>query len=163
MPSFDIVSEIDMHEVSNAVENAQRELASRWDFRNVEASFELNEKNESIKVTSVSDFQVNQLVDILRDKLAKRGIDGAVLNIPDDILHSGRTYSLDASLLQGIDSVMAKKIIKLIKESKLKVQAQIQGEQVRVTGKSRNDLQSVIALVREAELGQPFQFTNFRD
>lgn len=163
MPSFDIVSEIDMHEVSNAVENAQRELASRWDFRNVEASFELNEKNESIKVTSVSDFQVNQLVDILRDKLAKRGIDGAVLNIPDDILHSGRTYSLDASLLQGIDSVMAKKIIKLIKESKLKVQAQIQGEQVRVTGKSRNDLQSVIALMREAELWQPFQFTNFRD
>ncbi|WP_334469408.1 YajQ family cyclic di-GMP-binding protein [Arsenophonus sp. PmNCSU2021_1] len=163
MPSFDIVSEIDMHEVSNAVENAQRELASRWDFCNVEASFELNEKNESIKVTSVSDFQVNQLVDILREKLAKRGIDGAVLNIPDDIVHSGRTYSLDASLLQGIDSVMAKKIIKLIKESKLKVQAQIQGEQVRVTGKSRNDLQSVIALVREAELGQPFQFTNFRD
>lgn len=163
MPSFDIVSEIDMHEVSNAVENAQRELASRWDFRNVEASFELNEKNESIKVTSVSDFQVNQLVDILREKLAKRGIDGAVLNIPDDIVHSGRTYSLEASLLQGIDSVMAKKIIKLIKESKLKVQAQIQGEQVRVTGKSRNDLQSVIALVREAELGQPFQFTNFRD
>lgn len=163
MPSFDIVSEIDMHEVSNAVENAQRELASRWDFRNVEASFELNEKNESIKVTSVSGFQVNQLVDILREKLAKRGIDGAVLNIPDDIVHSGRTYSLDASLLQGIDSVMAKKIIKLIKESKLKVQAQIQGEQVRVTGKSRNDLQSVIALVREAELGQPFQFTNFRD
>ncbi|PAV01310.1 YajQ family cyclic di-GMP-binding protein [Arsenophonus sp. ENCA] len=163
MPSFDIVSEIDMHEVSNAVENAQRELASRWDFRNVEASFELNEKNESIKVTSVSDFQVNQLVDILREKLAKRGIDGAVLNIPDDIVHSGRTYSLEASLLQGIDSVMAKKIIKLIKESKLKVQAQIQGEQVRVTGKSRNDLQSVIALVREAELGQLFQFTNFRD
>jgi len=163
MPSFDIVSEIDMHEVSNAVENAQRELASRWDFRNVKASFELNEKNESIKVTSVSDFQVNQLVDILREKLAKRGIDGAVLNIPDDIVHSGRTYSLDASLLQGIDSVMAKKIIKLIKESKLKVQAQIQGEQVRVTGKSRNDLQFVIALVREAEIGQPFQFTNFRD
>ncbi|HGJ5856741.1 YajQ family cyclic di-GMP-binding protein [Arsenophonus nasoniae] len=163
MPSFDIVSEIDMHEVSNAVENAQRELASRWDFRNVEASFELNEKNESIKVTSVSDFQVNQLVDILREKLAKRGIDGAVLNIPDDIVHSGKTYSLEVSLLQGIDSVMAKKIIKLIKESKLKVQAQIQGEQVRVTGKSRNDLQSVIGLVREAELGQPFQFTNFRD
>ncbi|HGJ5873237.1 YajQ family cyclic di-GMP-binding protein [Arsenophonus apicola] len=163
MPSFDIVSEIDMHEVCNAVENAQRELASRWDFRNVEASFELNEKNESIKVTSVSDFQVNQLVDILREKLAKRGIDGAVLNISDDIVHSGKTYSLEASLLQGIDSVMAKKITKLIKESKLKVQAQIQGEQVRVTGKSRNDLQSVITLVREAELGQPFQFTNFRD
>ncbi|HGJ5875795.1 MAG TPA: YajQ family cyclic di-GMP-binding protein [Arsenophonus sp.] len=163
MPSFDIVSEVDMHEVCNAVENAQRELASRWDFRNVEASFELNEKNELIKVTSVSDFQVSQLVDILREKLAKRGIDGAVLNIPDNIVHSGKTYSLEASLLQGIDTAMAKKIIKIIKDSKLKVQTQIQGEQVRVTGKSRNDLQSVITLVKQAELGQPFQFTNFRD
>lgn len=115
MPSFDIVSEVDMHEVCNAVENAQRELVSRWDFRNVEASFELNEKNESIKVTSVSDFQVSQLVDILREKLAKRGIDGAVLNIPDNIVHSGKTYSLDASLTATYYTAMVKKIIKLIK------------------------------------------------
>ncbi|AWK43489.1 YajQ family cyclic di-GMP-binding protein [Photorhabdus laumondii subsp. laumondii] len=163
MPSFDIVSEIDMHEVRNAVENAQRELTSRWDFRNVNASFELNEKSESIKIASESDFQVNQLVDIMREKLAKRGIDGAALNIPDDMLHSGKTYSVDATLKQGIDTSMAKKIVKLIKDSKLKVQAQIQGEQVRVTGKARDDLQSVMALVRGAELGQPFQFTNFRD
>ncbi|NHB59788.1 YajQ family cyclic di-GMP-binding protein [Photorhabdus sp. RW14-46] len=163
MPSFDIVSEIDMHEVRNAVENAQRELTSRWDFRNVNASFELNEKSESIKIASESDFQVNQLVDIMREKLAKRGIDGAALNIPDDMLHSGKTYSVDATLKQGIDTSTAKKIVKLIKDSKLKVQAQIQGEQVRVTGKARDDLQSVMALVRGAELGQPFQFTNFRD
>ncbi|QXF35088.1 YajQ family cyclic di-GMP-binding protein [Photorhabdus luminescens] len=163
MPSFDIVSEIDMHEVRNAVENAQRELASRWDFRNVSASFELNEKSESIKIASESDFQVNQLVDIMREKLAKRGIDGAALNIPDDMLHSGKTYSVEATLKQGIDTPTAKKIVKLIKDSKLKVQAQIQGEQVRVTGKARDDLQSVMALVRGAELGQPFQFTNFRD
>ncbi|MCE1750373.1 YajQ family cyclic di-GMP-binding protein, partial [Enterobacter hormaechei] len=112
---------------------------------------------------SESDFQVNQLVDIMREKLAKRGIDGAALNIPDDMLHSGKTYSVDATLKQGIDTSMAKKIVKLIKDSKLKVQAQIQGEQVRVTGKARDDLQSVMALVRGAELGQPFQFTNFRD
>ncbi|MDR0218868.1 MAG: YajQ family cyclic di-GMP-binding protein [Enterobacteriaceae bacterium] len=163
MPSFDIVSEVDMQEVRNAVENAQRELTNRWDFRNVNASFELNEKNESVKIASESDFQVNQLVDILREKFAKRGIDGSVLNIPENMLHSGKTYSVEATLQQGIDTPLAKKIVKLIKESKLKVQAQIQGEQVRVTGKARDDLQSVMALVRGAELGQPFQFTNFRD
>ncbi|MEQ1961950.1 YajQ family cyclic di-GMP-binding protein [Xenorhabdus khoisanae] len=163
MPSFDIVSEVDMQEVRNAVENAQRELTNRWDFRNVNASFELNEKNESVKIASESDFQVNQLVDILREKFAKRGIDGSVLNIPENMVHSGKTYSVEATLLQGIDTPLAKKIVKLVKDSKLKVQAQIQGEQVRVTGKARDDLQSVITLVRGAELGQPFQFTNFRD
>ncbi|AYA40947.1 YajQ family cyclic di-GMP-binding protein [Xenorhabdus nematophila] len=163
MPSFDIVSEVDMQEVRNAVENAQRELTSRWDFRNVSASFELNEKNESVKIASESDFQVNQLVDILREKFSKRGIDGSVLNIAENMVHSGKTYSVEATLLQGIDTPLAKKIVKLIKDSKLKVQAQIQGEQVRVTGKARDDLQGVIALVRGAELGQPFQFTNFRD
>ncbi|WP_340616274.1 YajQ family cyclic di-GMP-binding protein [Xenorhabdus entomophaga] len=163
MPSFDIVSEVDMQEVRNAVENAQRELTNRWDFRNVNASFELNEKNESVKIASESDFQVNQLVDILREKFAKRGIDGSVLNISENMVHSGKIYSVEATLLQGIDTPLAKKIVKLIKDSKLKVQAQIQGEQVRVTGKARDDLQSVIALIRGAELGQPFQFTNFRD
>ncbi|MCC8364866.1 MULTISPECIES: YajQ family cyclic di-GMP-binding protein [Xenorhabdus] len=163
MPSFDIVSEVDMQEVRNAVENAQRELTNRWDFRNVNASFELNEKNESVKIASESDFQVNQLIDILREKFAKRGIDGSVLNVPENMVHSGKTYSVEATMLQGIDTPLAKKIVKLIKDSKLKVQAQIQGEQVRVTGKARDDLQSVITLVRGAELGQPFQFTNFRD
>lgn len=163
MPSFDIVSEIDMQEVRNAVDNASRELETRWDFRNVPASFELNEKNESVKVASESDFQVQQLVDILREKLAKRNIDGGALEIPDQLDHSGKTYSVEAKLKQGIESVQAKKIVKLIKDSKLKVQAQIQGDQVRVTGKSRDDLQSVMALVRGADLGQPFQFINFRD
>lgn len=163
MPSFDIVSEIDIQEVRNAVENASRELGTRWDFRNVEASFELNEKNESIKISSISDFQVNQLVDIMREKLAKRGIDGAALEIPEQIEHSGKTYSIEATLKKGVDSAMAKKVIKLIKDSKLKVQAQVQGEQVRVTGKSRDDLQGVMVLIRGADLGQPFQFNNFRD
>ncbi|EFE98167.1 MULTISPECIES: YajQ family cyclic di-GMP-binding protein [Serratia] len=163
MPSFDIVSEIDMQEVRNAVENATRDLGTRWDFRNVPASFELNEKNETIKVASESDFQVNQLVDILREKLAKRGIEGAALEIPEEMEHSGKTYSVNAKLKQGIETTLAKKIVKLIKDSKLKVQAQIQGEEVRVTGKSRDDLQSVMALVRGGDLGQPFQFKNFRD
>ncbi|OHT24718.1 YajQ family cyclic di-GMP-binding protein [Providencia stuartii] len=163
MPSFDIVSEVEMNEVRNAVENAERELTSRWDFKNVTASFELNDKSESIKVTSESDFQVLQLLDILREKMSKRGIDGAVLNVPEEIVHSGKTYSVEVTLKQGIESAVAKKIVKAIKDSKLKVQAQIQGEQVRVTGKSRDDLQSVMALVRSSNLGQPFQFNNFRD
>ncbi len=163
MPSFDIVSEVDMREVQNAVENATRELETRFDFRNVTASFELNEKNQTIKVTSESDFQVNQLLDILRAKLVKRGIEGSSIEVPEEFDHSGKTWSVEAKLKQGIDSAMAKKIVKLIKDSKLKVQAQIQGEQVRVTGKARDDLQQTIALVRGGNLGQPFQFNNFRD
>lgn len=163
MPSFDIVSEIDVQEVRNAVENANRELSTRWDFRNVPASFELNEKNQTIKAASESDFQVKQLIEILRDKLAKRGIEGGAIELPDELEHSGKTYSVDAKLKQGIETGLAKKIVKFIKDSKLKVQAQIQGEQVRVTGKARDDLQQVIALVKGAELGQPFLFTNFRD
>lgn len=163
MPSFDIVSEIDMQEVRNAVDNASRELTNRWDFRNIPASFELNEKAEQIKVASESDFQVQQLLDILREKLVKRGIDAGSLEIPEEFEHSGKTYSVNVKIKQGIEAEMAKKIVKVIKESKQKVQAQIQGEQVRVTGKSRDDLQSAIALIRGANLGQPFQFNNFRD
>ncbi|MFP1847476.1 YajQ family cyclic di-GMP-binding protein [Lonsdalea quercina] len=163
MPSFDIVSEIDMQEVRNAVENASRELSTRWDFRNVPASFDLNEKAQTIKMASESDFQVKQLVDILREKLAKRGIEGSAVEVPEELEHSGKTYSVEAGLKQGIETAQAKKLVKLIKDSKLKVQVQIQGEQVRVTGKSRDDLQSVMALVRGADLGQPFQFNNFRD
>ncbi|MFC3394782.1 YajQ family cyclic di-GMP-binding protein [Brenneria rubrifaciens] len=163
MPSFDIVSEIDMQEVRNAVENATRELSTRWDFRNVPANFELNEKSQTIKAASESDFQVQQLIDILREKLMKRGIESGSLEVPEEMDHSGKTYSVEAKLKQGIESALAKKLVKLIKDSKLKVQAQIQGEQIRVTGKSRDDLQSVMALVRAADLGQPFQFINFRD
>lgn len=163
MPSFDIVSEVDLQEVRNAVENATRELETRFDFRGVTASFEFNEKNKSIKVLSESDFQVNQLLDILRAKLLKRSIEGSSLDVPEEFEHSGKNWSVDAKLKQGIDAAQAKKIVKLIKDSKLKVQAQIQGEQVRVTGKSRDDLQAVMALVRGGNLGQPFQFNNFRD
>lgn len=163
MPSFDIVSEIDLQEVNNAVENAERELATRFDFRNVPASFALNEKNQTIKVASESDFQVNQLLDILRAKLLKRGIEGSSIDVPEEFVHSGKTWSVEAKLKQGIEASVAKKIIKLIKDSKLKVQTQIQGEEIRVTGKARDDLQAVMALIRGGNLGQPFQFKNFRD
>jgi len=163
MPSFDIVSEITVHEVRNAVENANRDLSNRYDFRGVDATIELNEKNETIKVATESDFQLEQLIDILRNACIKRGIDSASLDIPANFEHSGKIYSKEIKLKQGIETDVAKKITKLIKDSKLKVQTQIQGEQVRVTGKSRDDLQSVIQLVKNAELGQPFQFNNFRD
>lgn len=163
MPSFDIVSEIDMQEVRNAVENANREIATRFDFRGVDASLEFNEKNQSVKVLSESDFQVKQLVDILREKLLKRGVENAALEVPEEIEHSGKSWSVEVKLKQGIESDVAKKITKLIKESKLKVQSQIQGDEVRVTGKSRDDLQGAMALVRGGNLGLAFQFKNFRD
>ena len=160
MPSFDIVSEVDLQEARNAVDNASREVESRFDFRNVEASFELNDASKTIKVLSESDFQVNQLLDILRAKLLKRG---SSLDVPENIVHSGKTWFVEAKLKQGIESATQKKIVKMIKDSKLKVQAQIQGDEIRVTGKSRDDLQAVMAMVRGGDLGQPFQFKNFRD
>lgn len=163
MPSFDIVSEITLQEVRNAVENANRDLSNRYDFRNVPATIEFNEKNEAIKVATESDFQLEQLIDILRNACIKRNIESNSLAIPAEYEHSGKTYSKEIKLRQGIDKEMAKKLTKLIKDSKLKVQSQIQGEQVRVTGKSRDDLQAVIQLVKNADLGQPFQFNNFRD
>lgn len=163
MPSFDIVSELTMHEVRNAVENANRVLSSRYDFRGVEAVIELNEKNESIKITSESDFQLEQLYEILLSSCIKRGIESTSLDVPAESEHHGKLYSKEIKLKQGIETEMAKKITKLIKDSKLKVQTQIQGEQVRVTGKSRDDLQAAIQLVKGADLGQPFQFENFRD
>lgn len=158
MPSFDIVSEVDLQEARNAVDNASREVESRFDFRNVEASFELNDASKTIKVLSESDFQVNQLLDILRAKLLKRGIEGSSLDVPENIVHSGKTWFVEAKLKQGIESATQKKIVKMIKDSKLKVQAQIQGDEIRVTGKSRDDLQAVMAMVRGGDLGQPFQF-----
>ncbi len=163
MPSFDIVSELTMHEVRNAVENANRVLSSRYDFRGVDAVIELNEKNESIKITSESDFQLEQLLEILIGSCIKRDIDSTSLDVPPESEHHGKLYSKEIKLKQGIETDMAKKLVKLIKDSKIKVQTQIQGEQVRVTGKSRDDLQAAIQLVKGAELGQPFQFNNFRD
>ena len=153
MPSFDIVSEVDLQEARNAVDNASREVESRFDFRNVEASFELNDASKTIKVLSESDFQVNQLLDILRAKLLKRGIEGSSLDVPENIVHSGKTWFVEAKLKQGIESATQKKIVKMIKDS----------DEIRVTGKSRDDLQAVMAMVRGGDLGQPFQFKNFRD
>ena len=160
MPSFDIVSEIDKVEVANAVENAKRELATRFDFRGVEASFEYNDG--VVKVKAEGDFQIQQMIDILRNNCVKRGVDTASLELKDSD-HTNKTYTQNVVFKEGIEQAVAKKIVKLVKDAKIKVQTAIQGEQLRVTCKKRDDLQQVMALVRESNLGQPFQFTNFRD
>jgi len=161
MPSFDIVSEVNTVELRNAVENASRELSTRFDFRGVEASFELT-KDESVKLSAEGDFQLKQMRDILRGNLTKRGVDANSMD-SQTAEQSGKLWNQNVIFKQGIDTPTAKKIVKAIKDAKLKVQAAIQGEKVRVTGKKRDDLQSVIALIKEADLGQPFQFENFRD
>ena len=160
MASFDIVSEVDFQEVRNGVDQALRELRNRFDFRNVDAGFELAE--ESIQVHAPEDFQIGQLVDILRDKLAGRGIDGRCLD-PEDIEGAGKVRRQRFGLRQGIDRDTARKLTKLTKELKIKIQAQVNGDKVRVTGKKRDDLQTVMAAVREADLDTPLQFNNFRD
>lgn len=160
MPSFDIVSEINLEEVRNASENASRELETRYDFRGVEASFDW--KSPVITVKAEGDFQIQQMLDILRNHLTRRKIDAKALTL-GKIDHTGKTYSVDVSFKEGIEQPVAKKIVKLIKDAKIKVQAAIQGDQVRVTGKKRDDLQQVMALVKDADLEQSFQFNNFRD
>lgn len=160
MPSMDIVSETNLEEVRNAVDNASRELETRFDFRGVEASFEW--KKPAVSVKAEHDFQVSQMVDMLRSQLTKRKVDPKAMDV-GSATHSGKTFAKSITFKEGIEQPVAKKIVKLIKDSKLKVQAAIQGEQVRVTGKKRDDLQAVMRLVREAELEQSFQFNNFRD
>ncbi len=160
MPSFDIVSELNPHEVANAVDQASREVSTRFDFKGTNARFEL--KDFVITLSAPADFQLKQMMEILKLKLTKRGIDIACMKVDEPVI-TGQTAKQSATLRQGIDTELGKKIQRLIKDSKLKVQAAIQDQQVRVTGKSRDDLQSAIAVVRGAKLDLPLQFTNFRD
>lgn len=160
MPSFDIVSEIDMHEVTNAVDQTRRDLGNRWDFKNVDASVELDDKG--ITLSAEQEFQLEQLMDMLRMAFAKRNIDGRAITEDGDS-KSGKLVKQHLVLRQGIETDMAKKIVKMIKDAKLKVQAAIQGDKVRVTGKKRDDLQDVMAMLRESDLDLPLQFNNFRD
>jgi uncharacterized protein YajQ (UPF0234 family) len=160
MPTFDIVSEVDMHEIANAVDQSSREVGARFDFKGVDARFELNEN--VVTMLAEAEFQLQQMLDILRNKLGKRSVDLACLSL-EAIEQSGKHFSQDVVLRHGLDTTLAKSIVKKIKEAKLKVQASIQGEQVRVSGKKRDDLQNVIAMLREAEFNMPLQFVNFRD
>ena len=160
MPSFDIVSEVDLHEVANAVDQANREVGQRFDFKGTNAKFEL--KESVVTLSAPADFQLKQMLDILRLKLAKRGVDVECLKVDEPVV-TGQTARQLVTLRQGIDTELGKKIQRLIKDAKLKVQAQIQDKQVRVTGKSRDDLQSAIALVRKGGFDLPLQYMNFRD
>jgi len=160
MPSLDIVSEIDTQEVHNAVENASRELSTRFDFKGTNAKFEW--KNGEALIQAEGDFQLDQMVSILQAKLLKRGIDPKMMELPKAD-HTGKTFSQNVKFKEGIEQAVAKKLVKAIKDSKLKVQTSIQGEQLRVTGKKRDDLQAVMQLVKGGDFDQPFQFTNFRD
>ncbi|MFT5083086.1 MAG: hypothetical protein ACI9Y1_001123 [Lentisphaeria bacterium] len=160
MPSFDIVSEVDQEEVRNAVNNAIRELDTRYDFRGADASFSWSKDETTL--SAESDFQLQQMLDMLRLNITKRGVDVRGMEVSDPV-HSGKTFSMKVTFKQGIESLVAKKLVKMIKDSKIKVQAAIQGDQVRITAKKRDDLQKVITLARESDMDQPFQFTNFRD
>ena len=160
MPSFDVVNELDWHEVSNAVDQANRELTTRYDFKGVDAKFVV--KDKAIIMEAQFEPQLQQMFEMLFQKMVKRGIDLKTLERADAVLGNMRA-SQSISVKEGIEAPAAKKMVKLIKDAKIKVQAQIQGEQLRVTGKKRDDLQQVMALLKGADLVVPVQFTNFRD
>ena len=160
MPSFDVVSEVDQHELSNGVDQANREVTTRFDFKGTGSNFEL--ADQVISMNTESDFQLQQMYDILCNKLVKRGIDIACLEKGEAVIQA-RTATQTVKVNEGIDTVTAKKMVKLIKQGKTRVQAAIQGEQLRVTGKKRDDLQAVIAMLKGADVEIPLQYKNFRD
>ena len=160
MPSFDVVSDFDAHEASNAVDQANREVTTRFDFKGTGSKFVLD--GQIIQLTSQSDFQLQQMLDILRQKIAKRGIDVACMKEEEPEL-SGREARQKVVLRKGIDTPLARDLVKQIKSSKLKVQSAIQGEKLRVSGKKRDDLQAVISLLKDADVDLPLQYENFRD
>ncbi len=160
MPSFDVVSDFDAHEAANGVDQANREVTTRFDFKGTGSKFELD--GQVIELTTQSDFQLQQMRDILRQKLAKRGIDIACLEEQDPEL-TGSQARQKIILRRGIETDLARKLVKMVKGSKLKVQAAIQGDKLRVSGKKRDDLQAVIALLKDANIDLPLQYENFRD
>lgn len=160
MPSFDVVSEVDKHELTNAVDQASRDLSNRFDFRGSDARFVLEES--IITQSAKSEFQLEQMMDILRKRLAGRGIDLRALEVADpEVNLSGARQKI--TVKQGIEQPIAKKIVAKLKEAKLKVDAQINGDKLRVNGKKRDDLQLAIALLKKSEFELPLQFENFRD
>lgn len=161
MPSFDVVSEVDQHELANALDQANREIDTRYDFKGAEARIEKSGE-QGLQLEAQSEFQIEQMMDILLKKIAKRGIDVRCIE-RGKLTETGRRATLDIDVKQGIDADTAKRMVKAVKDSKLKVQAAIQGDKLRVTGKSRDDLQQVIAFLRGGDWGRPLQFENLRD
>ncbi len=160
MPSFDVVSEFDAHEASNAIDQANREVGTRFDFKGTGSKYVL--EDQLVTLTSQADFQLQQMMDILRQKLAKRGIDIACMK-EEEVEITGSEARQKVILRKGIDTPLARDLVKRIKASKIKVQTSIQGEKLRVSGKKRDDLQSVIALLKDAKIELPLQYENFRD
>lgn len=160
MPSFDTVSEVDKHELMNAVDQANRELATRFDFKGADAKFELNDY--VITQHASSAFQLKQMMDILRGRISARSIDVRCLEVADPVENLGGARQV-VTVQQGIDQATAKKLVAAIKAAKIKVDTQINGDKLRVTGKKRDDLQAAIALLKTVEVERPLQFNNFRD
>lgn len=160
MPSFDVVSQVDMSEVRNAVDQANRELVTRFDFKNSKASFTL--EKDQVTMRAPNEFQLKQMFDILAARLSGRKVDIRSLEIDKPQVNVSEAWQV-VTVRQGIESELAKKIVKLIKGEKIKVQAAIQGDKVRVSGKKRDDLQAVIALLKEAKIDMPLQYENYRD
>ncbi len=160
MPSFDVVSQVNHHELTNAVDQANREVSTRFDFKDTGSNFELSD--QLITMNTESEFQLQQMFDMLCNKLIKRGVDIACLDQGDPVIQA-KTATQAITVREGIESADARKMVKLIKHSKMKVQAAFQGDQLRVSGKKRDDLQAVIALLKEAKFELPLQFKNFRD
>ena len=160
MPSFDVVSDFDAHEVRNGVDQANREVTTRFDFKGTGSKYEL--EDEVISLTTQSDFQLKQMMDILRQKLSKRGIDIGCMDEQEPEF-SGSEARQKVIMRRGIDTDRARKLVKQIKAAKMKVQAAIQGDKLRISGKKRDDLQTVIAMLKETDIGLPLQYENFRD
>lgn len=160
MPSFDIVSQIDSHELNNAVDQANREISNRFDFKGTDSRIEI--KDNMLTLRAPAEFQIKQIQDILENKLSKRRIDVGCLDYASIQERHNETRQ-EVTVRQGIDKELARKLVKFIKDMKLKLQASIQGDQVRVSGKKRDDLQKIISSLTEQEMGMPLQFINFRD
>ena len=160
MPSFDVVSDFDAHEATNAVDQANREVTNRFDFKGTGSHYELDD--DIILLASLSDFQLKQMMDILRQKISKRGIDIGCLSEEEPEI-TGNVAHQKVIMRRGIEMLLAKELVKNIKSTKLKVQVSVQGDKLRVSGKKRDDLQSVISLLKTTDYGLPLQYENFRD
>jgi cyclic-di-GMP-binding protein len=163
MPSFDIVSEVNQVEVHNALDQTNKEITNRFDFKGSDARVEMNEKEKTLTVFADDDFKLGQVRDVLTGKLAKRGVDVRCLQTGAIEKVSGNKVKQTITVRQGVEQELGKKIVKLVKDSKLKVQASIQGDAVRISGAKKDDLQETIASVRKAITDFPLQFKNFRD
>jgi len=161
MPSFDIVSEVDLAEADNAVQNVAREISTRYDFKGSKSTIEM--KDGVITIFADDDMKLRQMHEILQGNMQKRGIEPGSLDYQKEEPAAGQSVRQQVRLKQGIDKELAKKIVKAIKGEKFKVQSAIQGDELRITGKKRDDLQEVIAFVKAMKLDQPLQYKNFRD